>query len=492
MAGDIETDNDALYIARKKIYPSAVQGYYRRLKWILLFLCLGFYWIAPWIRWDRGPNAPDQAILLDLAHRRFYMFAIEIWPQEFYYVAGLLIMAGLGLFLVTSIAGRAWCGYACPQTVWTDLFMAVERYVEGDRNARIKLDAAPWSATKLRKRLTVWTLWLLIAASTGGAWVFYFADAPTLLVDLFTLQAAPVAYFTVAFLTGTTFWLAGFMREQVCTYMCPWPRIQGAMLDDRSLIVTYHDWRGEPRSRHAKKAAASGADVGDCVDCNACVAVCPVGIDIRDGQQLECITCALCIDACDNVMGKIGKPLGLIAYSNLRDYEDSTVLAAETGRANATRMHKRQSLATLFRPRTVLYSALLGVIGLGMLYALLTRQSIDMSVLPDRAPLYVTLSDGSVRNGFTLKLLNKALESREFRISLDGIDDAGMWLADNRSEPARELTVRVQADSVSNVRVFLLRPEQHALPADFSFAVQDLKSGETTRVAAHFEAKASQ
>jgi cytochrome c oxidase accessory protein FixG len=272
-----------LYAPRRKIFPKRASGQFRRFKWLVMAVTLGIYYLTPWLRWDRGPHAPDQAVLVDLANRRFYFFFIEIWPQEFFYIAGLLVMAGIGLFLITSTVGRAWCGYTCPQTVWVDLFLVVERAIEGDRNARIKLDAAPWTLDKIAKQAAKHSVWLLIGVATGGAWVFYFADAPTLLVDLFTGHAAPVAYITVATLTATTYVFGGFMREQVCTYMCPWPRIQAAMLDENSLTVTYNDWRGEPRSRHAKKAAAAGEIVGDCVDCNACVAVCPMGIDIRDG-----------------------------------------------------------------------------------------------------------------------------------------------------------------------------------------------------------------
>ncbi len=221
--------------AREPIFPRRVSGFFRRLKWVILILTLGVYYITPWIRWDRGPNLPDQAVLVDLANRRFHFFWIEIWPHEFYFVAGLLIMAGLGLFLFTSALGRVWCGYACPQTVWSDLFMTVERWIEDDRNARIRLHNAPWSLRKARLRGAKWLVWLLIAVATGGAWVFYFADAPSLARDLVTLQAAPVAYATIAVLTATTFIFGGFMREQVCIYMCPWPRIQGAMMDPGTL-----------------------------------------------------------------------------------------------------------------------------------------------------------------------------------------------------------------------------------------------------------------
>ncbi len=365
-------------------------------------------------------------MLVDLAHRRFYFFFIEIWPQEFYYVAGLLIMAGIGLFLVTSTVGRAWCGYTCPQTVWTDLFLVVERWIEGDRNARIKLDAAPWSAGKLWKRTTKNILWLLIAVATGGAWIFYFADAPQVLARQFILflRCPAVAYATVALLTATTFVLAGYLREQVCTYMCPWPRIQAAMLDEDSLVVTYNDWRGEPRSRHKKKAQAAGEAVGDCVDCNACVAVCPAGIDIRDGQQLERITCALCIDACDSVMEKAGSPKGLISYSTLKTYD----------------AHKAGGLAVIgwrsfLRPRTFVYTAIWLAVGLAMFFSLMHRERLDVSILNDRNPLYVKLSDGSIRNGFTVKILNMEQRPRSFILSAEGLPGSTMTMTGGNGEP---------------------------------------------------------
>ena len=267
----------SLYAAREPIFPRRVSGFFRTMKWWIMGITLGVYYLTPWVRWDRGPDLPDQAVLVDLAGRRFFFFWIEIWPHEFYFVAGLLIMAGLGLFLFTSALGRVWCGYACPQTVWTDLFILVERWVEGDRNARIRLLKQKYDLRKARLRLTKWTLWLLIAVATGGAWVFYFADAPTLAKTLALGEAHPVAYISIAVLTATTFVFGGFMREQVCIYMCPWPRIQAAMMDEATLTVAYRDWRGEPRGKHIKSEAA--AKLGDCVDCNACVAVCPMGID---------------------------------------------------------------------------------------------------------------------------------------------------------------------------------------------------------------------
>ncbi|WP_246008362.1 cytochrome c oxidase accessory protein CcoG [Afifella aestuarii] len=476
----------SLYAARLKIFPQKVSGAFRRLKWLIMFVTLGIYWVTPWIRWDRGPNAPDQAVLVDLASRRFYFFSIEIWPQEFYYVAGLLIMAGLGLFLITSVVGRAWCGYTCPQTVWTDLYMAVERRIIGDRNAQMRLDKAPWGFAKIRKIATVHAIWLLIAIATGGAWVFYFADAPGLAVDLVTLKAPPAAYVTIAVLTFTTYVFAGFMREQVCTYMCPWPRIQGAMLDEDSLIVTYNDWRGEPRSRHRKKSEQQGLDTGDCVDCNACVAVCPMGIDIRDGQQLECITCALCIDACNNIMDKVNKPRGLISYSTLQDYQVHAAAAVSKGREVAKEEQRRFSVSHIVRPRTVIYFTLWSLIGVAMLVTLAMRDRLDINVLHERNPLFVTLSDGSVRNTYTVKLLNMLPELKTFSVTLDGLPGAEMWYAGAEEEKSRNLIVEVQPDRVRDLRVFVVMPEGARGSQDFDFVVTDPETGQTSSADAQF------
>ena len=446
-----------LYRARVKIFPKKTDGTFRRLKWIIMAATLAVYYITPWIRWDRGPDAPDQAVLVDLAHRRFFFGPIEIWPQEFYYVAGLLIMAGIGLFLITSTVGRAWCGYTCPQTVWVDLFVAVERWVEGDRNARIKLDKGSWSLEKLRKRVTLNVLWLLMALLTGGAWIFYFADAPTLLGNFVTGEAPFVAYATVGVLTAFTFAFGGYMREQVCTYMCPWPRIQAAMLDENSLTVTYNDWRGEPRERN-KKARAAGLAAftageatkkpGDCVDCNLCVAVCPMGIDIRDGQQLECITCALCIDACNSVMDKVGLPKWLISYATLKDYD-----------ANKAGEHAPTRLGSFIRPRTILYFAVWSLIGLGMLYVLLNRDRLHLDVLHDRNPLYVMESDGWIRNGFTVRVLNMMVKPRTFDLTIDGFSGgAGMWLAGETGFPRRRLRLDVPADKAGSYKIYVKVP----------------------------------
>ncbi|MCF8710012.1 cytochrome c oxidase accessory protein CcoG [Rhizorhapis sp. SPR117] len=475
---DLTGPKQHLYEKRKAVYPKAVDGPFRRLKWAIMAVTLAIYWGTPWIRWDRGPYAPDQAVLVDLAHRRFYMFSIEIWPHEFYYVAGLLIMAGIGLFLVTSAVGRAWCGYACPQTVWTDLYQHVERFLDGDRNAQIRLAKGPWVPVKIARRALKYVIWLLIAFATGGAWIFYFADAPTLQQQFWTGQAHQVAYATVAVLTALTFILGGFMREQVCIYMCPWPRIQTAMLDEKSLMVTYKNWRGEPRTRGIKKATDDSLPTGDCIDCTQCVQVCPTGIDIREGPQIGCITCALCIDACDKVMAQIGKPRGLIDYCT----EDDAKIEAAGGTPTPV-------LKTLFRPRTIIYFAIWSSIGLAMLFVLAARTRVDISALQDRNPLYVQLSDGSIRNNFTINIRNMQARPRNMEIGVAGLPGALLWTeGDSRDQAASTVRVTVPADSVAKSRLYVALPAKGPERTDFTFTVRALdREGGSSSDEAHFE-----
>jgi cytochrome c oxidase accessory protein FixG len=458
----------ALYEKHKTVHNKRIDGPFRRFKWFVMIVTLMIYYGTPWIRWDRGPYAPNQAVLIDLAHRRFYMFGIEIWPQEFYFVAGLLIMAGIGLFLVTSAVGRAWCGYSCPQTVWTDLFQHVDRFVDGDRNARMRLDAAPWTGGKVLRRAFKWSIYLVIAFWTGGAWIMYFADAPTLTVDFWTGQAAPIAYATVAMLTATTFVLGGFMREQVCIYMCPWPRIQTALMDEKSLLVTYKDWRGEPRGS-VKKKHIDPDKFGDCIDCNMCVAVCPTGWDIRKGPDISCITCALCIDACDRVMKEVGRPRGLIDYATLEDCEREQ--AGEP---------PRPAWKALLRPRTIAYFTVWCAIGLALLFALGTRSHTDISAAPDRNPPFMLMSDGSVRNAFTVKLRNMETRPRTMRVALEGLPGALMWSdAIGREDAARSLDTPVPADATQPLRLYVIAPAG-TREQPFAFTVASLdEQGET-------------
>jgi cytochrome c oxidase accessory protein FixG len=459
----------ALYKKREQIYPKLVHGTFRNLKWLAMIALLAIYYVTPWIRWDRGVGQPDQAVLVDFEGRRFYFFFIELWPQEVYYITGLLILASFGIFLSSALFGRVWCGYACPQTVWTDLYIHVERWVEGDRNERMRLDKAPMSLSKATKKISKHAIWLLIAAATGGAWVFYFADAPTLFSELFSGTASIESYMFVGLLTFTTYALAGTMREQVCTYMCPWPRIQAAMIDKDALSVTYRVDRGEPRGPHKKGETWEGR--GDCIDCRQCVAVCPQGIDIRDGDQLECINCALCIDACDEIMEKVGRPKGLIAYDS---YANQT--RRSQGKAGAYR---------LIRPRTILYGALMSVVGLVMVYGLATRQTLDLNVIRDRSPPFVRLADGSLRNDYEMKLINMASAPRTLSIEVTGLDGARLQAPVLNAEG--RIVVDAAADQVTSVRLHVVAPSRTGAGShDLTFTIRDLESGDVATSASAF------
>jgi cytochrome c oxidase accessory protein FixG len=469
-------DGQPLYAARRKVYPQHVSGTYRRVKWIVLCVTLGIYYLLPFVRWDRGPNAPSQAVLIDFPNRRFYFFFIEIWPQEFYYLTGLLILAAMALFLMNAIAGRLWCGYLCPQTVWTDLFQAIERWTEGDRREHLLRDRQPWTAERIARAGAKHFLWLMIAWWTGGAWVLYFADAPTLVKDLATLQAPLIAYAFIGLLTFTTYALAGLMREQVCVYMCPWPRIQAALTDEYALNVTYRYDRGEPRAS-VKKAAAlheQGLPAGDCIDCLQCVHVCPTGVDIRGGPDLGCIQCGLCIDACDSVMQKIGRPTRLIAYDT-----DANVRRRE---------HGEKPIYRIVRARTVLYAAIIALVGIIMAYTLATRHSDGISVLHDRNPLYVRLSDGSLRNAYTLRIINKSLEPKTYALSVTGLPDADIDVIGSSSFAGSHPLVEVGPDQTREVRV--LATFRESLPPNASipivFSIVPKTGGYTASAADHF------
>lgn len=462
-----------LYASRVKIYPKLVHGKFRLTKWAVMIITLAIYYITPWIRWDRGPTAPDQAVLIDFPGRRFYFFWIEIWPQEVYYITGLLILASFVLFLVTSVAGRVWCGYTCPQTVWTDLFVHIERLIEGDRAARIRLDKSPFSITKLFKKVSKHSAWIAVSIATGGAWVFYFDDAPRLAADLLTFSAPAAAYLFIAIFTASTYVLGGLAREQVCTYMCPWPRIQGAMFDDESLLVTYKHDRGESRGPHKKGTSWEGR--GDCIDCGQCVAACPMGIDIRDGMQLECIQCALCIDACDEIMDRVGRPRSLIGYDTPANMERRSQGLAE-------RLH-------IFRPRTLIYIALIVITSAIMAGTFFTRGNVDLNVLRDRNPLFVQLSDGGIRNGYAVKIINKLHEEQLFSIRVEGLP--GAQLTRQGVEAGTDVVVPVGPDSLKNVKTFIILPRENLSgviggEAGVTFVVENLTTGETVTNATSF------
>ncbi len=457
-----------LYKAREKVYPKAVVGRFRRLKWAVMGVCFAFFYLMPFVRWDRGPNTPDQAILIDLAGRRVYLFGLEFWPQEVYFVTGVMILAAILLFMVSALFGRVWCGYACPQTVWTDLFVMVERWIEGDRMARIRLDQAGWSAVKMFKKLAKHGVWLGISVASGCAFVGWYSDAPSLTLRLLHFQASSIDYGFIALLTTTTYLLGGWAREQVCTYMCPWPRIQAAMEDEHSRVVTYQAWRGEPRG----KATETG--IGDCVDCHACVQVCPTGIDIRDGHQLECIDCSLCVDACDAIMARLGRPTGLIAWDSF---------TGQKQRAAGQPAEWRP-----VRPRTIIYACVLLGVSAVMLIGILMRTPLSMDVLHDRNPLFVTGSGGTLRNGYTIKISNKTRRPHEFALYAEGIGGARLAIAGETDQLAgRAPKLVVRPDGQTSYHITATIPAALAtspsMPITFALIGRD---GDTIRLDDHF------
>lgn len=466
---------------QERVYPREVKGRYRRLKWLAMSVLLAIYYLTPWLRWNRGPNAPDQAILIDMPARRAWFFDIEIWPQEVYYIAGILILSAVGLFFVTSLLGRVWCGYACPQTVWTDLFVQVERWVQGDRNARIKRDKGPWTLDKLWRKAATHGLWILIAMMTGGAWVFYFSDAPTLASQLAHGDIPFGVACWIGGLTFSTYLMAGFAREQVCTYMCPYARFQSAMFDRDTLIISYDAERGEPRGSHKKGESWEGR--GHCVDCKECVTVCPTGIDIRNGLQLQCIACGLCVDACNNVMDRVGLPHGLIRYDTESNQVDRSLARAEK-RGFTDRLR-------LIRPRAVYYALILAVVGSVMTYSLLTRAEFELHALHDRNPLFVKLSSGATRNSYTIKILNKMHDERHFALTVKGMPEEASLSVIGAGAP-NPSNLQVPADSVAQYRVTLTMPEEQAgksLRRDIQFSVTESVTKKTTGAESVFVSK---
>lgn len=449
-----------LFARREKIYPRQVKGHYRRLKWLIMALTLAVYYLAPLIRWDRGENAPSQAILIDLPARRAYWFFIEIWPQEVYYLTAILIFSAIALFFVTSVLGRVWCGYFCPQTVWTDLFIAVENFVQGDRVARQRLDKKSLCFEKIWKKALTHALWLLIGLATGGAFVFYFNDAPSLWSDILQGDVSPTVIGFVLSLTFSTYLMAGFAREQVCTYMCPYARFQSAMFDKDTLIIGYDVKRGETRGKH--KAGASWEGRGHCIDCTACVQVCPMGIDIRNGLQMDCIACGLCVDACNDIMDKVGLSRGLIRYDTQNRIEQGI---------------NDKASWNIIRPRTIYYILVLSLIAGLVVYGQFTRKPFELHALHNRNPMMVRLSDGSIRNGYEIKILNKTHQDNRYSLRVENLPGAVLEI-----KGAGHITpdmLSVTADQVSTFHLFVTALPQEKPSQDIVFELKDNASGHT-------------
>jgi cytochrome c oxidase accessory protein FixG len=398
-----------------KIYPRSVKGYFQRWRWVFVGLTQLIFYGLCWLPWNGR-----QAVLFDLDSRRFYLFDFVLWPQDTIYLAILLALSALALFLFTAVAGRLWCGYTCPQTVYTEIFMWLEQWVEGDRPQRIKLDAAPWSARKLMIKSAKHAIWLALAMWTGLTFVGYFTPIRDLLLSFGSLTLGPWEGFWVVFYSAATYGNAGFLREHMCKYICPYAQFQFVMFDRDTLNITYDKARGEPRRGRPKGVDPRAEGLGDCIDCSICVQVCPTGIDIRNGLQLECIGCAACIDACDQVMDKMNYPRGLIRYST----ENAVTM-------NASRA---EIIRRAFRPRVLLYLAIFLSVSLATAWSLATKVPLKVSVIRDRTAMSREAADGSIENLFTLQLTNASEQSRTYRIRVTGLP--GLHLAE-----AQQVTV---------------------------------------------------
>jgi cytochrome c oxidase accessory protein FixG len=417
--------------------PRSVKGRFRDYKWWLMALTLAWWHLAPFMRWDRGPASPDQAILIDMAGRRAYFFFIEIWPQEVYYLTGMLLIAAIVLFMMSAMAGRIWCGFLCWQTVYTDLFVAVERKILGDRNARIAFSQQPLSLGKIARIALVNLCWMVISAACGIGFVLWFGDAFQTLRDIFTAQASLQTYLFITIIGGFCFLLAGYTRERVCVYMCPYARIQSGMFDEHSLIVSYEAWRGEPREH--VKGTPDFSKRGHCVDCGLCVQSCPTGIDIRRGTQLACIGCGLCVDACNGVMERFGLPKNLISYDS-----SFNMVARSKG---------QKPQYKLIRPRTVIYMTVVAVAGTAILTSLLLRSDTRVDVLHARAPLAVSLSGGKARNGYDYKILNMARDQRNFSLEVPADPESIITVVGG--ETAHKVALTATPDSVSTFHIYV-------------------------------------
>jgi len=412
-----------LYAKRQKIYPREVHGLFATLRTLGVFVLLGLYYGLPWLRWgDR------QAVLLDLPARQFHIFGITFFPQDFFYLAVLLIIAALALFFFTTLAGRLWCGYACPQTVWTEVFMWIERKVEGDRPRQMKLDKAPWTPRKVLIKGTKHTLWILFSLWTGYTFVGYFTPITELAVKIGSLSTGPWETFWVLFYGAATYLNAGWMREQVCIYMCPYARFQSAMFDENTLVISYDPRRGEPRGSRKRGADPRALGLGDCIDCTLCVQVCPTGIDIRDGLQYQCIGCAACIDVCNQVMDKMGYPRGLIRYTTQNALQ-----------GKPTR---------ILRPRVFVYSAVLLLLTVALVHALVTRVPLEVDVIRDRNALYRVVGGSLVENTYLLKIINMDTRPRRFVVAVSGIPGVRLAreprIVDVAATDVAEVPVRVR------------------------------------------------
>ncbi|HZX29860.1 MAG TPA: cytochrome c oxidase accessory protein CcoG [Rhodocyclaceae bacterium] len=438
----------SLYEKHRTIYAREVSGWWANWRWAMVWATQLLFYGLPWINWNGR-----QGVLFHLVERKFYLFGLVLWPQDVFYLALLLIISAYALFLFTAVAGRLFCGYACPQTVYTEIFMWIEARIEGNRPARMKLDKGPWTARKVRVKLLKHAAWIALSIWTGFTLVAYFTPLSELIREL-PFQLSGWELFWVFFYGGFCYMQAGFLREQVCKYMCPYARFQGVMFDPDTLIITYDPERGEPRGAR-KKAKDAASPQGDCVDCGICVQVCPTGIDIRNGLQYECIGCAACIDACDEVMVKVGSPKGLVRYS--------------TENALAKHYSSKDIVGHVLRPRIILYTFILLAIVGASAWSLATRVPLKVDVIRDRATLAREADDGRIENVYTLKIMNTSEEPHRYALSvsgIEGIDIVGERIVEAAAADNREVTVSVRVPPESgnqgaNTIYFDIKAQNH-------------------------------
>jgi len=427
----VQEMEQALYAVRQKIYPRAVTGLFANLRWSVVLFTQALYYGLPWLSWDER-----QAVLFDLGARKFYIFGLVLWPQDFVFLTALLILAALSLFLFTALAGRLWCGYACPQTVYTEIFLWIERKIEGDRAKRMKLDKSEFSARKFGLKFAKHAAWIAVAFWTGFTFVGYFTPIATLAHEFVTFSVGPWETFWVFFYGFATYGNAGWMREQVCKYMCPYARFQGVMFDPDTLVITYDMNRGEPRGARSKGIDYKALGLGTCVDCSICVQVCPTGIDIRNGLQYECIGCGACVDGCDQVMDKMGYPRGLIRYSTenvlKRKYSDAEILRH------------------VFRPRTLIYSTILLVVAGALITALSVRVPLQVDLMRDRNALARETAQGLVENSYRIMVINTDADPHTYTIKVEGVPNIKVVTDVSplsvEALSSRLVSVRLQAD----------------------------------------------
>jgi cytochrome c oxidase accessory protein FixG len=449
----------SLYKKSEKIYAREVQGWFVKWRWVMVWVTQLVFYGTPWLMWNQR-----QAVLFDLTSRRFYMFNLVLYPQDFIYLTALLVLSAYGLFLFTTVAGRLWCGYACPQTVYTEIFMWIERKIEGDRAKRMKLDKSPWSLQKVGRKVGKQAAWLTFALWTGFSFVGYFTPIRSLAQEVLSLGLGPWETFWILFYGFATYGNGGYMREQVCKYMCPYARFQSAMFDRDTLIISYDEKRGEPRGSRSRKADPRALGLGDCVDCTLCVQVCPTGIDIRKGLQYECIGCAACIDVCDSVMDKLGAPRGLIRYATLNSMDNG--------------WGRKEMWQRVTRPRVLIYTTILVVVVSVFLTSLYSRPPFRVDIVRDRGAMARVVDEGFVENVYRIQLMNASEQVQKYRIGVEqlpqatitGGDDVVLGPAEARWVP---VAVRVSPEAAARMGTGMY---------GMAFVVEQLRQGDAPQI----------